>query len=122
MARKRSRSYFAITAALLVVAALAYAFWPRPISVDMGEAKIGAMQVTVNEEGFTRVHDAYVVSSPVAGRLLRVEVEPGDPVIKGETVIAQMRPRQPCHAGYQNPRAGPRLGERSRRHPTGRKG
>lgn len=96
MARKRSRSYFAITAVLVVVAALAYAFWPRPISVDMGEAKIGAMQVTVNEEGFTRVHDAYVVSSPVAGRLLRVEVEPGDPVLKGETVIAQMRPASPA--------------------------
>ncbi|WP_319568118.1 efflux RND transporter periplasmic adaptor subunit [Cohaesibacter marisflavi] len=96
MARKRSRSYFAITATVLVVAALAYAFWPRPTSVDMGEAKMGAMQVTVNEEGFTRVHDAYVVSSPVAGRLLRVEVEPGDPVVKGETVIAQMRPSSPA--------------------------
>ncbi|WP_321447234.1 HlyD family efflux transporter periplasmic adaptor subunit [uncultured Cohaesibacter sp.] len=96
MARKRSRSYFAITATVLVVAALAYAFWPRPTSVDMGEAKMGAMQLTVNEEGFTRVHDAYVVSSPVAGRLLRVEVEPGDPVVKGETVIAQMRPSSPA--------------------------
>ena len=96
MARKRSRSYFAITATVLVVAALAYAFWPQPTSVDMGEAKMGAMQVTVNEEGFTRVHDAYVVSSPVAGRLLRVEVEPGDPVVKGETVIAQMRPSSPA--------------------------
>ena len=41
MARKRSRSYFAIAAAVLTVAALAYAFWPRPISVDMGSAKMG---------------------------------------------------------------------------------
>ena len=53
------------------------------------------MQVTINEEGFTRVHDAYVVSSPVAGRLLRVDVEPGDPVLKGETIIARMRPASP---------------------------
>nr|WP_321524927.1 HlyD family efflux transporter periplasmic adaptor subunit [uncultured Cohaesibacter sp.] len=96
MARKRSRSYFAIAAAVVVVAALAYAFWPRPTSVDMGTAMMGSMQVTINEEGFTRVHDAYVVSSPVAGRLLRVEVEPGDPVLKGETVIARMRPASPA--------------------------
>ena len=96
MARKRSRSYFAITAAVCVAVALAYAFWPRPLSVDMGKATMGPMMVTINEEGFTRVHDAYVVSSPVAGRLLRVEVEPGDPVLKGETVIAQMRPTSPA--------------------------
>nr|WP_319388313.1 HlyD family efflux transporter periplasmic adaptor subunit [uncultured Cohaesibacter sp.] len=96
MARKRSRSYFAIAATVVVMAALAYAFWPRPTSVDMGTATMGSMQVTINEEGFTRVHDAYVVSSPVAGRLLRVEVEPGDPVLKGETVIARMRPASPA--------------------------
>ncbi|WP_319413284.1 HlyD family efflux transporter periplasmic adaptor subunit [uncultured Cohaesibacter sp.] len=96
MARKRSRSYFAITAALFVIAGLTYAFWPRPLSVDIGTAQTGSMIVTVDEEGFTRVHDAYVVASPVAGRLLRVEVEPGDPVLKGETVIAQIRPASPA--------------------------
>nr|WP_321460240.1 HlyD family efflux transporter periplasmic adaptor subunit [uncultured Cohaesibacter sp.] len=96
MAKKRSRSYFAITAALFVIAGLTYAFWPRPLSVDIGTAQTGSMIVTVDEEGFTRVHDAYVVASPVTGRLLRVEVEPGDPVLKGETVIAQIRPASPA--------------------------
>ncbi|WP_316860248.1 HlyD family efflux transporter periplasmic adaptor subunit [uncultured Cohaesibacter sp.] len=95
MARKRSRSYFAIIALAATTAALAYAFWPRPLTIDIGKAAIGSMTITINEEGFTRVHDAYVVSAPVAGRLMRVAVQPGDAVIKNQTVIAQMRPANP---------------------------
>ncbi len=54
------------------------------------------MVVTIDEEGRTRVRDAYVISTPVAGRLLRVEVDPGDPVKKQETIVAQMRPTNPA--------------------------
>jgi HlyD family secretion protein len=54
------------------------------------------MQVTIDEEGRTRVHDAYLVSTPVAGRLLRVQVRPGDPVVRGETQVALMRPTNPA--------------------------
>ena len=96
MARRKSRSYFTIAAALIAVAALAYAFWPRSIQVDIGEVKRGPMTITINEEGRTRVHDAYVVSTPVAGRLMRVEVQPGDAVIKHDTIIAHMRPSNPA--------------------------
>ena len=96
MAKKRSRSYFTIAAVLLSAAALGYAFWPRPIQVDIGEAKLGSMTLTIDEEGRTRVRDAYIVSTPVAGRLMRVEAKPGDPVIKNDTVVAQMRPTNPA--------------------------
>src|SRR5690606_29064464 len=37
----------------------------------------------------TRMHDVYTVSAPVSGRLLRVDVEPGDAVQQG-AVIARM--------------------------------
>lgn len=95
-ARKRSRTVVTLIAGLLVAAALATAFWPRPLMVDLGEVTRGPMMVTIDEEGRTRVAEAYVVSTPVAGRLLRVGVNPGDPVIRGKTVVAHMRPSNPA--------------------------
>jgi len=53
------------------------------------------MIVTINEEGRTQVREPYVVSAPVAGELQRVTVLPGEKVIKGQTVVAQMRPVNP---------------------------
>jgi HlyD family secretion protein len=82
-------------AGLLLAAVLGYAFWPTPIMVDLGEAVRAPMVVTIDEEARTRVRDAYVVSAPIAGRLLRVDVEPGDPVEGGETTIARMLPLNP---------------------------
>lgn len=96
MARRRSRLPLTIGAAVIVAAALTAAFWPQPVQVDMGAVTRGPMMVTIDEEGRTRVHDAYVVSTPVAGRLLRVEVEPGDPAIRGETEVAVMEPLNPA--------------------------
>ena len=63
--------------------------------VDMGEVTRQPMTVTIDEEARTRVRDAYVVSAPIAGRLMRVEVEPGDPVEGGQSVIARMLPTNP---------------------------
>jgi HlyD family secretion protein len=94
--RKRSRLWLVIGAVVLIGGGLAAAFWPRPTLVDIGQVKRGDMMVTIDEEGRTRVKDAYVVSTPVAGRLLRVEVEPGDPVKKNETIVAHMLPTNPA--------------------------
>lgn len=96
MARKRSRPYLTAAAAVLLGGALAFAFWPRPTTVDIGTVMTGPMTVTIDEEGRTRVHDAYIVSTPVAGRLLRVDVEPGDPVVRFDTVVASMLPSNPA--------------------------
>lgn len=95
MARKRSRSFLTLVTVAVLGAALAFAFWPRPTSVDIGEVTTGPMMVTIDEEGRTRVHDAYIVSTPVSGRLLRVDVEPGDVVERYKTVVAHMLPSNP---------------------------
>jgi HlyD family secretion protein len=95
-AKKRSRLILTLVAGLLIGAALAAAFWPRAIMVDLGEVTRGPMMVTIDEEGRTRVAEAYVVSTPVTGRLLRVEVDPGDVVKRGETVVARMLPSNPA--------------------------
>jgi len=64
-------------------AALAYAFRPQPVRVDLAEATRGPLTVTVDEEGETRVRDVFVLSAPVAGRARRIEVEAGDEVVAG---------------------------------------
>ena len=93
--KKRSRTLLSLLALGLVAATLAAVFWPRPVIVDMGQVSRGPMRVTIDEEGRTRVHDAYVLSTPVSGRLLRVRVHPGDTVEKDRTIVAQMRPTSP---------------------------
>lgn len=95
MARKKSRSFLTAIALVVIAAGLIFAFWPQPTIVDMGEVKRGAMMETIEEQGRTRVSNAYVVSTPVAGRLMRVEIEPGDEVKRGQTVIALMLPANP---------------------------
>lgn len=95
-ARKRSRLVLTVLAVLVVGAALMAAFRPRPALVDMGQVTRGAMMATIDEEGRTRVSEPYVVSTPIAGRLQRVEVDPGDPVRRGETIVAHMLPTNPA--------------------------
>jgi HlyD family secretion protein len=95
-AKKRSRLILTTGAVLLIAGALTATFWPKPTMVDMGEVTLGTMHLTIDEEGRTRVRDAYVVSTPVAGQLQRVSVQPGDPVVRGETIVAHMHPTNPA--------------------------
>jgi len=79
---------------LVVAAVLAFALWPRATAVDVGAITSGPLLVTVDEEGETRVRDRFVVTSPVAGELRRVELEPGDSVKSGQTIV-MVRPAPP---------------------------
>ncbi len=56
----------------------------------------GPLVVTLDEEGETRVRDRFDINAPVAGELLRIEVEPGDAVEAGRTVLAKVRPSMPA--------------------------
>jgi len=80
-----------LAGAALVAALLLVVLWPEPVLVDIAPVERGPMQVTVDEEGETRVRDRFVVSSPVTGRVRRIELEPGDRVQSG-TVVAQVVP------------------------------
>ena len=71
---------------LAVAALLSVALWPRPTAVDVEVATRGPLLVTVDEEGATRVRERFIVSSPVAGRVLRIELDPGDRVKRGQPV------------------------------------
>jgi HlyD family secretion protein len=73
---------------------LAFALWPTPVEVDTASVSRGPLVVTVEEEGRTRVRDRFVVSAPVTGRVLRIELEPGDHVRRGD-VVARVQAEVP---------------------------
>ena len=56
----------------LGVAGAAWFAWPRPIPVDTTAVIRGPMEVTVDDEGKTRVRHVYTISAPIAGRVLRI--------------------------------------------------
>jgi HlyD family secretion protein len=78
-----------------LVGAFALALRTDPLLVDLAPAERGPLRVTLDEEGETRVRERFVVSSPFAGRVLRIEIEPGEPVREGD-VLATLRPGTPA--------------------------
>jgi HlyD family secretion protein len=91
---KRSLRVLLIVAVLAIVAY--WAFRPRPVPADFVAVERGSLEVTVEDEGRTRVRDRYVISAPVPGRMERIQLEPGDPVTAGKTVLARFMPADPA--------------------------
>jgi HlyD family secretion protein len=73
--------------AVVIVAGLAWGFRPRPVGVDVATIERGLLQITVEEEGRTRVKDRYVVTAPVEGYARRIELDVGDPVQPGQLLV-----------------------------------
>ena len=84
-----------IVVALAAGGALAYFLWPAPLAVELAVVAVQPMQVTIDEDGRTRVKQRYVVSAPLDGRLQRTALRAGDSVEAGETVVATIVPRRP---------------------------
>lgn len=78
-----------------VVGLLAYGFRPVPVDVDVATVERGSFDITVNDDGETRIREKYIVSAPVAGNLQRIELHAGDPVEHGQTILAQLEPGDP---------------------------
>ena len=89
------RSLLIAALAAAVLGALYVAIRPRPVQVDLAAVSRGPMRVTVAEEGKTRVRNVYTVAAPVAGKVLRIALDPGDLVMKEETVVAVIQPAAP---------------------------
>ncbi len=68
-----------------------WAFWPRALLVDMTPISVGQMEVAITEEGEARVRDLFIVSSPAAGYLNRIEIDPGECVAAGKTRLADIQ-------------------------------
>jgi HlyD family secretion protein len=76
------RALLGVAAAGLVLL-LVLAWLPQPVPVHVAEVGRGLLEVTIREDGKTRVMDRHVVAAPVTGTLLRMEIEPGDTVEEG---------------------------------------
>ncbi len=97
---------------LLPVAALGLAgLWllqPKPVAVETGAVTEGRFVATVAADGRTRVRERYLVSAPVAGRIERIRLKPGDRVER-DTRLAVLRAAVPA---LLDPRARAELEER----------
>lgn len=84
MRRWLSRWRWPLLLAVLVIAGLTFAFWPRAAAVDAGEVSRGSMVVSVTDTAVTRAQEHYIVSAPVTGYLARIQFEAGDEVAAGQ--------------------------------------
>lgn len=93
--RRWRRHWWSILAAAGIVGLVVYTFLPTPVDADVAVVVRGELQVSVEREGKTRVRERYVVSTPLAGRLKRIELHPGDLVKEGRTLLAVIEPGDP---------------------------
>jgi len=85
-----------------VLLSLFLAFRPQALPVDVLTLESSDLVVTVDEEGETRVRDVFVLSTPVAGRMLRIEAEAGDDVIANESILAEIEPVDPGFLDFRS--------------------
>ena len=83
----RTRQLSLWTLGMVILALIVWGLLPKPVRVDLGQTHTGSLSVTVVEEGKTRVIDRFIVSAPVAGYSRRVELEVGDYIKAGETLL-----------------------------------
>lgn len=92
---KRRNKIALVVAALAAAALVAWALQPRPVTVETAPVTRGPFELTVSDDGKTRVRERYVVSAPLAGRIQRIELEEGDRVKQGQA-IALLTPTAPA--------------------------
>lgn len=87
----RGRALFWGLIGVAAIVVIGMAFRPQPVWVDAATATRQPLEVTIVEEGRTRVQDRYVVSAPVAGYLRRIELEVGERVKQGQ-LLTRLEP------------------------------
>ncbi len=93
--KSKYRKLLLVLFAAAIVVAIGWGLVPEPVAVDLAESTRGKMEVTVDEDGKTRIREKYVVSAPLAGRVLRINMDPGDEVEADDTLLAVIEPRDP---------------------------
>ena len=67
---------------------------PAPLPVDAGVASYGPLEVSLEDEGITRVIDRFTISAPVNGKVRRSGLVEGDSIKAGMTVASILPPDQ----------------------------
>ena len=94
--KKFNNRIISILAGVLILAAILWAFVPKPVQVDLAVVGRGPLLVTVDHEGKTRIIERYVVSTPLGGWMQRVPWKAGDAVLAGKTRLAVIEPSDPA--------------------------
>lgn len=84
-----------IVGGLLALAVLVWAFSPSPMEVETAPVTQGRFERAVQEDGKTRVRDRYLVSSPLTGRVARIQLAQGDAVLR-DAGVATLWPVAPA--------------------------
>ena len=92
----KTRNQIALGVALAAVAALVvWSLRARPVAVETAAVTQGPFEQTIADDGVTRVRERYVIAAPLAGRVERISLEPGD-TVRQDQVVAQLAPTAPA--------------------------
>ena len=72
---------------IIIVALMIWGFWPKAVLVETTNVKIAPLQVSIEEDGKTRVIDRYVIRAPVAGMTCRMHLNVGDTAERDQTLL-----------------------------------
>lgn len=90
------RKFFVAILIAVVIGATVYGFFPQAVEVDLASVTRGPLQVTIEEEGRTRLKERFVITAPIAGYMERIVAKVGDPVKKGQSVVVLEPLRSPA--------------------------
>lgn len=95
------RKVFVISIVAIVIFFLIYGFLPKTRTVDIVSVTRGPLQITIEEEGRTRLKERFTISAPTAGYMRRIHAKVGDSVKKGQVVAVL----EPLHSQALDPRS-----------------
>jgi HlyD family secretion protein len=96
MAKQTTGWKWAIAILLLAVGGwFVYRSMQPQLLVDAALVDRGPMEAWIDEDGKTRLQDRYIVSAPLSGNLVRIQLREGDPVEAGKTTLATIHPAAP---------------------------
>jgi len=90
------RKLFVMIIIAAVVLTTAYGFFWEAIEVDLVPVIRAPLQVTIEEEGRTRLKERFVVTAPVTGYMERISAKVGDMVQKGQNLVVLNPLRSPA--------------------------
>lgn len=94
MRRIARTKIYGVTSFIVVLAALAFGFWPKPTKVETDVVQRAALKEIITQEGKTRVIDRFVVSAPITGVSQRIKLLAGDEVTRGQ-ILLSIEPSHP---------------------------
>ncbi|MDE1983873.1 MAG: efflux RND transporter periplasmic adaptor subunit [Gammaproteobacteria bacterium] len=91
---KNLRRLILLVVAVLIIGGIVYAYLPQAVHVSVTTVSRGPMEVSIEDEGRTRVQERYVVTAPVSAYAPRLDFHVGDSVRAGQ-ILALLEPLPP---------------------------